>query len=42
MTAVLWIIIILMFVLAFVGLIKPIIPSMLVIVDRFYNLSNRF
>ena len=30
MTAVLWIIIILMFVLAFVGLIKPIIPSMLV------------
>lgn len=30
MTAVLWILIILMFVLAFVGLIKPIIPSVLV------------
>ena len=41
MTAVLWIIIILMFVLAFVGLIADYSINASH-VDRFYNLSNRF
>ena len=41
MSVILWILIILMFILAFVGLVKPIIPSILVMwID--FNLSIWF
>lgn len=39
MTIVLWLLIIAAFMLAFVGLIKPIIPSVLVIMGWLSNLS---